>query len=140
MFFNFFKPKVSAVNTLFFGHYLDPKVFYTVQFNEMPCICFIGELDTGKAFDFIQSTYHTQVKEIYQHGFFDHDKRVVYFNNTLFVMKDKKMIELGNNYCQVLHTKDQYSWGETMIKELSVFHVVGDANKVIGFARNNSMN
>ena len=50
------------------------------------------------------------------------------------------MIELGNNYCQVLHTKDQYDWGQTMIKELSVFHVTGDVNKVIGFARSNNMN
>ena len=140
MFFNFFKTKVSKVNTLFLGHYVDPKVFYTMLFNEVPCMSFIGDLDTGKAFDFIQSTYRVQVKEIYQHSYFDHDKRGFYFNNTFFVMKNKRIIELGNNYCQVLHTKDQYSWGQTMIKELSVFHVVGDANKVIGFARNNSMN
>ena len=50
------------------------------------------------------------------------------------------MIELGNNYCQVLHTNDQYDWGQTMIKELSVFHVTGDVNKVIGFARSTNMN
>ena len=140
MFFNLFKTKVYAVNTLFPGHYVDPKVFYTVQFNEVPCMSFIGELDTSKAFDFIQSTYRSQVKAIYQHNYFDHDKRGFYFNNTLFVLKNKRMIELGNNYCQVLHTKDQYDWGQTMIKELSVFHVTTDASKVIGFARNTTMN
>ena len=140
MFFNLFKTKVSAVNTLFFGHYVDPKVFYTVQFNGVPCMSFIGELDTGKAFDFIQGTYRAQVKAIYQHNYFDHDKREFFFNNTLFVLKSKRMIELGNSYCQVLYTKDQYSWGQTMIKELSVFHVTGDANKVIGFARSTTMN
>ena len=101
---------------------------------------FIGDLDAGKAFDFIQSTYRTQVKGIYQHNYFDHDKRQFFFNNTLFVLKDRRMIELGNNYCQVLHTNDQYDWGQTMIKELSVFHVTGDVNKAIGFARTNNMN
>src|ERR1043165_8117693 len=140
MFFNLFKTKFAAVNTLFFGHYVDPKVFYTVQFNEVPCMSFIGYLDTRKAFDFMQSTYRSQVKRIYQHNYFDHDKRKFFFNNTLFVLKNKRMIELGNNYCQVLHTKDQYDWGQTMIKELSVFHVTTDANKVIGFARNTAMN
>jgi len=140
MFFNLFKTKVYAVNTLFPGHYVDPKVFYTVQFNEVPCMSFMGELDTSKAFDFIQNTYRSQVKGIYQHNYFDHDKRGFYFNNTLFVLKNKRMIELGNNYCQVLHTKDQYDWGQTMIKELSVFHVTTDASKVIGFARNTTMN
>ena len=140
MFFNLFKTKVSQVNTLFFGHYVDPKVFYAVQFNGVPCISFIGELDTSKAFDFIQSTYRVELAGIYQHNYFDHDKRDFFFNNTLFVLKNKRMIELGNNYGQVLYTKDQHNWGQTMIKELSVFHVTGDVNKVIGFARSNNMN
>jgi len=138
--FNLFKKDLSKVNTLFLGHYLDPKVFYTVQFNKVPCISFIGELDAGKTFDFIQSTYRSQVKGIYQHNYFDHDKREFFFNNTVFVLKNKRLIELGNNYCQVLHTKGQYGWGQTMIKELSVFHVTIDANKVIGFARSTNMN
>ena len=140
MFFNLFKAKLSGVNNLFSGHYLDPKIFYTVQFNAVPCMSFIGEMDAGKAFDFIQGTYRSQIKSIYQHNYFDHDKRGFYFNNTLFVLKNKRLIELGNDYCQVLHTKDQYTWGQTMIKELSVFHVAGGQDKVIGFARTTNMN
>ena len=140
MVFNLFRKDLSKVNNLFLGYYVDPKVFYTVQFNTVPCISFIGELDTSKAFDFIQSTYRSQVTGIYQHNYFDHDKRQFFFNNTLFVLKNKRLIELGSNYCQVLHTKDQFDWGQTMIKELSVFHVTGDANKVIGFARSNHVN
>ncbi len=50
------------------------------------------------------------------------------------------MIELGNNYCQVLYTKDQYGWGQTVIKELAGFHVTGDVNKLNGFARSTQMN
>ena len=140
MFFNLFRTKVSRVNALFLGHYVDPKVFYTVQFSEVPCISFIGELDTSKAFYFIQSTYRQQVNGIYQHNYFDHEKGEFFFNNSLFVFKHKRLIELGNNYCQVLHTKDQYDWGQTMIKELSVFRVTDEVNKVIGFARTNHMN
>ena len=140
MFFNLFRKDLSAVSTVFLGHYVDPKVFYTVQFNKVPCVSFIGEMDTSKAFDFIQSTYRRQITGIYQHNYFDHDKRDFYFNNTLFVLKNKRLVELGTNYCQVLHTKDQHGWGQTMIKELSVFHVTTDENKVIGFARSTNMN
>ena len=140
MFFKFFRKDLSAIGTLFLGHYVDPKVLYTVQFNKVPCASFIGEMDTSKAFDFIQSTYRSQMTGIYQHSYFDHDKRDFFFNNTLFVLRNKRMIELGTNYCQVLHTKDQYGWGQTVIKELSVFHVTTDANKVIGFARSTAMN
>ena len=106
MFFNLFRKDVPGVSTLFLGHYVDPKVFYTVQFNKVPCISFIGELDAGKAFDFIQSTYRNELTGIYQHNYFDHDKRDFFFNNTLFVLKNKILIELGSNYCQVLYTKD----------------------------------
>ena len=95
---------------------------------------------TSKGFDFIQSTYRGELAGIYQHNYFDHDKRDFFFNNTLFELKNKRLIEVGNNYCQVLYTKDQHGWGQTMIKELSVFHVTGDVNKVIGFARSNNMN
>jgi hypothetical protein len=140
MFLNLFRTRLSRINTLFIGHYVESKVFYTLKFNAVPCMNFIGELESGKAFDFIRNTYHSQVKEIYQHSYFDHEKREFFFNNTLFVLRNKRMIELGNNYCQVLHTKSQYGWGQTIIQELSVFHVVADANKVIGFARSNAMN
>ena len=67
MFFNLFRKELSGVSTLFYGHYVDPKAFYTVKFNKVPCISFIGELDTSKAFDFIQSTYRNQLKGVYQH-------------------------------------------------------------------------
>ncbi|HET6766354.1 MAG TPA: hypothetical protein VFH08_03110 [Chitinophagaceae bacterium] len=140
MFFNLFRKDLSPVSTLFLGHYVDPKVFFTVQFNKIPCISFIGEMDVGKAFDFIQNTYVNQVVGFYQHNYFDHDERDFFSNNTLFVLKNKRMIELGNNYCQVLYTTAHYDWGQTMIKELSVFHVTGDVTKVIGFARSNGMN
>ena len=140
MFFNLFKTKLAAVDILFLGHYVDPKVFYTVQFNEVPCISFIGELDTSKAFDFIQNTYSSEVRSVYQHNYFDHDKRGFCFNNIIVVLKNKRMIELGNNFCQVLYTEDQLSWGLTIVEELSVFHVTADANKVIGFARSTNMN
>jgi len=138
MFFNLFRTKVFRVNTLFFGHYLDPKVFYTLKFNTVPCVIFIGELDTSKAFDFIRSTYRLQIEGIYQHSYFDHDKKQFFFNNSVLVLKNKRIIELGNNYCLVLHSKDQYDWGQTMIKELSVFHITGDGSKAIGFARNHT--
>jgi len=140
MFFNLFRKDLSKVNTLFLGHYVDPKVFYTVHFNKVPCVSFIGEMETGKAFAFIQDAYRYEVTGIYQHNYFDHDKRQFFFNNTLFVLKNKRLIELGNNYCQVLHTKDQFDWGQTMIKELSVFHLTDDTNKIIGFARSNHVN
>jgi hypothetical protein len=140
MFFNLFRKDLSKINSLFLGHYVDPKVFYTLQFNQVPCISFIGELDTSKAFNFIRDAYRYEITCIYQHNYFDHEKRELFFNNSLLVLKNKRLIELGNNYGQVLYTKGQFNWGQTMIKELSAFHLTGDTNKIIGFARTNHVN
>jgi hypothetical protein len=109
----------------------------------IPAVGFIGELDGSKAFKYINDRYQYKVTGIYQHNYFDHDKKEIFFNNTLFVFKDKRMIEVTGNYCHVLHDDKQYNWANDIIRELAIFRVdAASANdtKVIGFARNNNMN
>ena len=108
----------------------------------MPCVSFIGDIDTSKAYRYVQDNYAGDVTGIYQHNYFDHDKKEIFFNNTLFVFKDKRLIELGNNYCHVLHTNKQWSWESKVIRELAAFRVATASadDKVIGFARSNQVN
>src|SRR5688572_27916447 len=115
MFFNLFKTKLSGVNPLFLGHYVDPKVFYTVQFNKVPCMSFIGDLDAGKAFDFIQNTYRSEVKAVFHQSPFDHETRTFFTDHSSLLFQNTRMIELANNSCQVLPTKAQYHPAQTMI-------------------------
>jgi hypothetical protein len=142
MILKFLKRKLD-VKGLFMGHYVDPKAFYVMLFNELPCVSYIGELDTSKAFEYITNGYKSQLKDVYQHNYFDHDKQQFFFNNNLFVLNEKRMIELGNNFCHVLHTKDQYAFGSKMIKELATFRITAGAaseNRIIGFSYSNQIN
>ena len=141
--FSLFRQKMGFANALFQGHYVDVKVFYTLQFNVIPAVSFIGELDGSKAFNYLHDRYKYKVTGIYQHTYFDHDKKDIFFNNTLFVFKDKRMIELAANYCHLLHTNKQCNWAHDLVRELSKFRVEAASasdTKVIGFARNNNMN
>lgn len=140
MFFNVFKRKLEISNALFVGHYIDAKVFYTMCFDAVPCVGFVGDIDTSKAFRYVKENYNSQVTAIYQHNYFDHDKQGIFFNNTLFVLKDKRMIELGNNYCHVLHTNRQYDWANAVIKDFAGMKTGQANNQSIGFVRNNAMN
>lgn len=141
MFFNLFKTKVSKVDTLFLAHYVDVKVFYTMQFNKVPCVSFIPELDTSKVFEYIDNQYRDQITGIYQHNFFDHAEQKLFFNNCIFVLKDNRMIEAGNNFCQVLYTTKQYAWAQNILKEFAKFRLNESVNeRLIGFARNYNMN
>jgi hypothetical protein len=143
MFLKIFNRKIKEVNALFMGHYVDVKVLYAMLYDELPCVNFIGELDTSKAMDFINNRFKYGIKEIYQHSFFDHDKQDLFFNNTVFVLNGKRIIELGNNFCHVLHTRHQYDFGHKLIKELSAFRmtaVTENEIRVVGFARGNHTN
>lgn len=141
--FSLFRQRMGFANALFQGHYVDVKVFYTLQFKVIPAVSFIGELDGSKAFNYLHDRFQYKITGIYQHTYFDHDKKDIFFNNSLFVFKDKRVIELAGNYCHVLHTGKQYNWAHDLVRELSAFRMEAtpaNDTKVIGFARSNNMN
>jgi hypothetical protein len=134
-----FGRKMNELSSLFIGHFIEVKALYALQFDAVSCVSFIGEIDTSKALAFINETMVTNVVSTYQHSYFDHSDQRMFFNNTIFILTSKRMIELGNNYCQVLHTPQQYNWANALIIELSRYKVVNN-EPAIGFARQTSVN
>ena len=138
MFWKNRKRKMADTIGLFNGHYIDVRVFYVMHFDAMPCINFVGELDNSKAFQFINEAFGAELKSIFQHSYFDHNEGSVFFNNTIFVLTDKRMVELGNNYCQILFSADHYSWAAKLMKEVSAFRIQNEPS--IGFVRQANVN
>ena len=87
----------------------------------------------------INENFKTGIVTVYQHSYFDHSERKMFFNNTIFVLANKIMIELGNNWCQVLHTPEQQEWANDLISQLSAFRNVNN-EPAIGFARQSVAN
>lgn len=136
MFLKIFRKEVKEMNAIFNGHYIEVKAFYAWQFNRLPCVHFIGELDVSKAFAHIDERYRYSIENIYQHAWHDHKEDKMLFNNIIFVVKDDRMIELANDYCHILFTPKQYAWSAELVKELTVFRK-SEAKEVriMGFAR-----
>jgi len=139
MLWKWFSRKVVDPMALFSGHFVEVKAFYAVQFDAVPCVTFIGELDVTKAYALVNEQLKGEVISVYQHTYFDHSEQQLFFNNTIFVLRGSRMIELGNNYCQVLHTTNQYAWANQLIKDLAAFRIV-NKEPAIGFARQSNMN
>jgi len=137
MLFRLFR-KIKNVIGLFNGYFIEVKVLYALEFDAVSCVSFIGEINTTKAFALINEKLKADIVTVYQHSYFDHNKKKMLFNNTIFVLTNKRMIELGNNWCQFLHTPDQHTWANTLIKELSAFRVNNE--NAIGFARQTVVN
>ncbi|MBC7901897.1 MAG: hypothetical protein H7Y27_00680 [Gemmatimonadaceae bacterium] len=137
MFRRIFSRRQQQLGSLFNGHFIDIKALYVMEFDSIPTISFVGELDGGKAFDFIHATYrHTAVK-MYQHNYFDYEEDKMFSNNTIYVLRDKKIIEVSHNYCQLLYDQSDYSFGIKMGRKLSEFRmtVAPREESVIGFVR-----
>ena len=138
MFWKWFNRKLSDTAVLFTGHFVEVKAFYAAEFDKVPCVTFISELDISKAFRHIENMYGWDIQMTYQHNFFDHEDKEMKFNNTVFVLKGNRMIELAHNYCQVLHQPDQFAWANKLVKDLAQFRQVAEPvkeSRVIGFAR-----
>lgn len=137
MFFKLFRKEVRGLNNMFNGHFVEVKSFYAWQFNRVPCVNFIGEIDISKAFNHISERYKNSIATIYQHSWYDHKQEKMLFNNSIFVLKDDRMIELANDYCMILFTPHQYTWARQLVMELVDFKVITatPAPRVMGFAR-----
>ena len=139
MFWRLFRRKIGDTIGLFNGHFVDAKAFYALEFDAISCVTFIGDIDTGKAFTYINDTLGADIINVYQHSYYDHAEKQMFFNNTLFVLRNRRMIELGNNWCQVLHTPKQHGWANRIIEQL-VPYKTKSTEPVIGFARQAAVN
>ena len=139
-----FNRRIRNIQALFSDHFIEVKTFYVVRFDRVPCITFIGELDITAALAFIRQKFEAETIGVFQHSYFDHEERKMFFNNTVLVLSGNKLIEVAGNYCQVLHTDHQYEWAFELVKELAKFRVAALAEEVpatvIGFARQTTLN
>jgi hypothetical protein len=119
---------------LFDGHFIEVKKLYVLEFDMVPSLSFIGDVDASAVFDHIKSVLGDEVLTVYQHAFYNHDENEMQFNNTIFLMTNNRLIELGVNYCQVLHMPTQHAWARDLIGQLSKFRIV-QPGPVIGFSR-----
>lgn len=104
---------------LFNNHFIEVKTFYVTTFGKVPCIHFISELDVSEAYTHISRKLQQDILDTYQHAYFDHEKQRMLFNNTIFVLRENRIIELANNYAQILFAPNQYDWANRLTKELS---------------------
>ena len=145
MLFRFLK-RINTNAGLFNGHFVDVKAFYVLKFNAIPCITFIGDMDITKAFAFVKDNCKADITATYQHAYFNHDDKKVYFNNTIVVLTSERMIEIADNYCMLLHTTNQYAWARELVNNLAQFRIEKDAapvfrhTPVVGFAKEAEMN
>ncbi|MEO7766924.1 MAG: AAA family ATPase [Ferruginibacter sp.] len=100
---------------IFDNNYIKVKVFYQQEFGKTPCISFINNLDAGKVYNYIDTGNAGKVLAIYQSNYYSWQQNRMEFSKTVFVLDRKVMIELGEDYAEVLFDNSHYGYANELV-------------------------
>jgi len=102
---------------LFDQNFIEAKNFYTKLFNTVPCIAYIGNVDTKKIFELINSGTYGKVKDMYQRIYHDWEDDKIRFLKTIFIIENKLMVELGDDWLKTYFRTSDYATANKMLNE-----------------------
>jgi hypothetical protein len=126
--------RTMYVTGLFTNNYIDSKVLFVTRFRVLANISFIRETDATRAYALVMENFAGEVVETYQYSYFDYAENQALFTMTILVLKNRRMIEIGHDYVEVLFSADQYSWANGLLKDLANCRVA-ERTTVMGFVR-----
>jgi hypothetical protein len=100
---------------LFDEYFIEAKNFYLKEFNTMPCIAYIGNVNTGDIFSVIQSEQFGKVTATYQRNYFNWQQEQIEFSKTLFKIEGKMMVKLGDDWLEILFSNNDYDRANKML-------------------------
>jgi len=133
-----FRRRINSPAGLFNGPYFDVRTLYVLEFDRMPSISAIGELDGSRVHAFLRERFARDILRVWQHSYYEHRDRETVFSRTMFLLPGRRMIEVGADYCELLHDGD-FGWANSLLSEMAALRVQPSAS-TIGFARSQQMN
>jgi hypothetical protein len=106
---------------IFETNYIEVKAFYVKEYKVTPCISFINNLDVSKAYAYINSGAAGKVLAIYQRNYYSWQHKQQEFSTTIFKLQNKVMIELGDEYAEILFANNNYSFANEMMELFSTY-------------------
>lgn len=109
------KVQRSKPAPLFQTTYIEVKSFFVKEYNITPCISFINNLDITKVYQYINAGFAGKVLAIYQRNYYSWQRNRQEFSITIFKLENKVMIELGDDYAEILFTNTNYDFANTLV-------------------------
>ena len=107
--------------SIFETNYIEVKAFYVREFNATPCISFINNLDTEKAYAYINNGFAGKVLATYQRNFYSWQRERLEFGTTVFKLQNQVMIEVGDEYAEILFGNKNYAYANDLVKLFSTY-------------------
>ena len=107
--------------SIFETNYLEVKAFYVREFRATPCISFINNLDTAKVYEYINKGFAGEVIAIYQRNYYNWQRARQEFSTTVFKLENQVMIEVGDEYAELLFSNKNYAYANELVKLFSTY-------------------
>ncbi|HEX2683470.1 MAG TPA: AAA family ATPase [Ferruginibacter sp.] len=115
------KIRGKVATSYFEDSYIEVKSFYVQQFNAIPCISYINNLDIEKVYEYVNKGFAGKVLGIYQRNYYSWFRERMEFNYTLFKLENQVMIRLGCEHAEILFGNTNYDYANGMIKVFAGF-------------------
>jgi hypothetical protein len=112
---------IVSLNSIFDNWYLDIKNFFVYYFQKLPCVTTVDKVHTDKVLKYIKTEYAEAIMGIYQRSSYCRKKKQALYSVTVVVLRDNCIVELQDDFCQILHTNDDYNMARTLAREASKF-------------------
>ena len=110
-----FTEKIINANQVFSDDFLDGKILYLYSFNVLPSINFIANVDAEKVFETMQELFAANIKNIHQRKWYKSKKKRFEFDKTILVMENNCVIELDDNWCEILHDGNHLEFVHSLV-------------------------
>jgi hypothetical protein len=115
------KIKFTRHAEVFDANFIEVKAFYLREFKQVPCICFISNLDVTKAFNYIQAGNCGKVAAVYQRNWYNREQQRLEFSKTVFKLNNRSIIKLGEDYAEILFDKNNYAFANKLVETLKEY-------------------
>jgi len=113
--------KIMAANSIFQNSFLDCKAYYMYMYQQVPCITWVDQINTEKVLKHIRTEYADAITGIFQYSKYSRKKKKSLYDKTIILLSENCLVELGGDYCEVLHTHKDYEMANALVKEVSRF-------------------
>lgn len=103
---NIIHQKTIDANSVFGKRFLNSMSLYLYQFNNLPSLHFIGNIEGEKAYKAFRETFAHLIVSEYQYRCFKKEKKRFEFDETVFILKNNCIVEI-DDYCEILHDGKQ---------------------------------
>lgn len=116
---NQFKIKrANKTNTdLFDNYFIDAKKFYFKEYKTLPCVAYIGNINAEKIFELVSSHKYNKVIATYQRNYYSWQQERIEFGRTMFQLSNKMIVNLSDDYVEILFDKADYDLSNKMLEE-----------------------